>query len=190
MIVPQTMKSTPNGDYHMDIYSHLLDERIIMLDGPVDDASASIIKAQLMYLDAKDPDKDIHLYVNSPGGSVSAGMGIIDVMNLVHADVSTIATGMAASMGSLILACGAKGKRYTLKHSEVMIHQPLGGAQGQATDIQIAARHIERTKNVIAKMYEDATGRAMDDIMKDIERDNWLDAQEAVDYGIVDAILE
>lgn len=190
MIIPNTIKSTPNGDRAMDIYSHLLDERIIMLDGPVDDNSASIIKAQLLYLDAKDPDKDIFLYVNSPGGSVSAGMGIIDVMNLIHADVSTIATGMAASMGSLILTCGAKGKRHILKHSEVMIHQPLGGAQGQATDIQIAARHIERTKNVIAKMYEETTNRTMGEIMKDIERDNWLDAEEAVEYGIVDSILE
>ena len=189
MIIPQTTKTTPYGDKFMDIYSHLLDERIIMLDGPIDDQSAALIKSQLLYLDAKDPSKDIYLYINSPGGSVSAGLSIIDIMNYIKADVSTIVAGTAASMGSLILTCGAKGKRYSLKHSEVMIHQPLGGIQGQASDIMIAAKHIERTKTTIINLYANTTNKGIDEIHKDIDRDNWLSSQEALSYGLIDSII-
>lgn len=189
MVIPQTTKTTPQGEYHMDIYSRLLDERIVMLDGEVTDQTASLITAQLLYLEAQDPDKDISLYINSPGGSVSAGMGIIDTMNLVKPDVVTIGCGMSASMGALILACGQKGKRYVLPHGEVMIHQPLGGAKGQATDILISAEHIKRTRQTINEMLAEATGKDIKDIARDTERDNYLSAQEALDYGLVDAII-
>lgn len=188
-IIPQTTKTTPRGEYRMDIYSRLLDERIIMLDGEVTDETASLVTAQLLYLEAQDPDKDIQLYVNSPGGSVSAGLGIIDTMNLVKPDVATIGCGMSASMGAVILASGAKGKRYVLPHGEVMIHQPLGGAQGQATDILISAKHIERTRTTLSQMLADATGQPIDKVREDTERDNYLSAQEAVEYGLVDAII-
>lgn len=189
MVIPQTTKTTPQGEYHMDIYSRLLDERIVMLDGEVTDQTASLITAQLLYLEAQDPDKDISLYINSPGGSVSAGMGIIDTMNLVKPDVVTVGCGMSASMGALILDCGQKGKRYVLPHGEVMIHQPLGGAKGQATDILISAEHIKRTRQTINEMLAEATGKNIEDIARDTERDNYLSAQEALDYGLVDAII-
>lgn len=189
MVIPQTTKTTPQGEYHMDIYSRLLDERIVMLDGEVTDQTASLITAQLLYLEAQDPDKDISLYINSPGGSVSAGMGIIDTMNLIKPDVVTIGCGMSASMGALILTCGQKGKRYVLPHGEVMIHQPLGGAKGQATDILISAEHIKRTRQTINEMLAEATGKDIEDIARDTERDNYLSAQEALDYGLVDAII-
>lgn len=189
MVIPQTTKTTPRGEYHMDIYSRLLDERIIMLDGEVTDQTASLVTAQLLYLEAQDPDKDISLYINSPGGSVSAGMGIIDTMNLIKPDVVTIGCGMSASMGAVILTNGTKGKRYVLPHGEVMIHQPLGGAKGQATDILISAEHIKRTRETINEMLAKATGKDIEDIARDTERDNYLSAQEALDYGLVDAII-
>lgn len=188
-IVPNVIQSTPGGERGMDIYSRLLDSRIIMLDGEVTDQSASIVVAQLLYLDSVDSTKDISLYVNSPGGSVSAGMGIIDTMNLVGPDVSTIATGMAASMGAMILLSGAKGKRYALPHAEVMIHQPLGGSQGQASDMILAAKHIERTRATINQMIADATGKPIDEIAIATERDNFMTADEALAFGLIDKIL-
>lgn len=187
--IPMTSKKTPQGEFHMDIYSRLLDSRVIMLDGEVNDQSASLITAQLLYLESVDPDADISLYINSPGGSVSAGMGIIDTMNLIKPDVVTIGCGMSASMGAVILASGAKGKRYVLPHGEVMIHQPLGGTQGQATDIVITAEHIKSIRKTINHILAEATGRDYDEIDRDTERDNYMTAQEAVDYGLVDAII-
>lgn len=187
--IPMTSKKTPQGEFHMDIYSRLLDSRVIMLDGEVNDQSASLITAQLLYLESVDPDTDISLYINSPGGSVSAGMGIIDTMNLIKPDVVTIGCGMSASMGAVILASGAKGKRYVLPHGEVMIHQPLGGTQGQATDIVITAEHIKSIRKNINHILAEATGRDYDEIDRDTERDNYMTAQEAVDYGLVDAII-
>ena len=187
--IPMTSKKTPQGEFHMDIYSRLLDSRVVMLDGEVNDQSASLITAQLLYLESVDPDTDISLYINSPGGSVSAGMGIIDTMNLIKPDVVTIGCGMSASMGAVILASGAKGKRYVLPHGEVMIHQPLGGTQGQATDIVITAEHIKSIRKTINHILAEATGRDYDEIDKDTERDNYMTAQEAVDYGLVDAII-
>lgn len=187
--IPMTSKKTPQGEFHMDIYSRLLDSRVIMLDGEVNDQSASLITAQLLYLEAVDPDADINLYINSPGGSVSAGMGIIDTMNLIKPDVVTIGCGMSASMGAVILTSGTKGKRYVLPHGEVMIHQPLGGTQGQATDIVITAEHIKSIRKTINHILAEATGRDYDEIDRDTERDNYMSAQEAVDYGLVDAII-
>lgn len=187
--IPMTSKKTPQGEFHMDIYSRLLDSRVVMLDGEVNDQSASLITAQLLYLESVDPDADISLYINSPGGSVSAGMGIIDTMNLIKPDVVTIGCGMSASMGAVILASGAKGKRYVLPHGEVMIHQPLGGTQGQATDIVITAEHIKSIRKAINRILAEATGRDYDEIDRDTERDNYMSAQEAVDYGLVDAII-
>lgn len=187
--IPMTSKKTPQGEFHMDIYSRLLDSRVIMLDGEVNDQSASLITAQLLYLEAVDPDADINLYINSPGGSVSAGMGIIDTMNLIKPDVVTIGCGMSASMGAVILTSGTKGKRYVLPHGEVMIHQPLGGTQGQATDIVLTAEHIKNTRKTINHILAEATGRDCDEIERDTERDNYMTAQEAVDYGLVDAII-
>lgn len=187
--IPMTSKKTPQGEFHMDIYSRLLDSRVIMLDGEVNDQSASLITAQLLYLESVDPDADISLYINSPGGSVSAGMGIIDTMNLIKPDIVTIGCGMSASMGAVILASGAKGKRYVLPHGEVMIHQPLGGTQGQATDIVITAEHIKSIRKTINHILAEATGRDYDEIDRDTERDNYMSAQEAVDYGLVDAII-
>lgn len=187
--IPMTSKKTPQGEFHMDIYSRLLDSRVIMLDGEVNDQSASLITAQLLYLEAVDPDADINLYINSPGGSVSAGMGIIDTMNLIKPDVVTIGCGMSASMGAVILTSGTKGKRYVLPHGEVMIHQPLGGTQGQATDIVLTAEHIKNTRKTINSILAEATGRDCDEIERNTERDNYMTAQEAVDYGLVDAII-
>lgn len=187
--IPMTSKKTPQGEFHMDIYSRLLDSRVVMLDGEVNDQSASLITAQLLYLESVDPNADISLYINSPGGSVSAGMGIIDTMNLIKPDVVTIGCGMSASMGAVILASGAKGKRYVLPHGEVMIHQPLGGTQGQATDIVITAEHIKSIRKTINHILAEATGRDYDEIDRDTERDNYMSAQEAVDYGLVDAII-
>lgn len=187
--IPMTSKKTPQGEFHMDIYSRLLDSRVVMLDGEVNDQSASLITAQLLYLESVDPDADISLYINSPGGSVSAGMGIIDTMNLIKPDVVTIGCGMSASMGAVILASGAKGKRYVLPHGEVMIHQPLGGTQGQATDIVLTAEHIKSIRKTINHILAEATGRDYDEIDRDTERDNYMTAQKAVDYGLVDAII-
>lgn len=189
LTIPTTIKSTPLGDRAFDLYSRLLDDNIIMLDGEVTDESASLCVAQLLYLSAKDDAKDINMYINSPGGSVSAGLAIIDTMNLIPNDVNTIATGLAASMGAMILLSGTKGKRNALPHAEVMIHQPLGGAQGQATDIAIRANHILRTRNTLYSMMSDATGKDIDEIAEACERDNFLTAEEARDFGLIDHII-
>lgn len=189
LTIPTTIKSTPLGDRAFDLYSRLLDDNIIMLDGEVNDESASLCVAQLLYLSAKDDAKDINMYINSPGGSVSAGLAIIDTMNLIPNDVNTIATGIAASMGAMILLSGTKGKRNALPHAEVMIHQPLGGAQGQATDIAIRANHILRTRETLYSMMSDATGKDIDEIAEACERDNFLTAEEARDFGLIDHII-
>lgn len=189
LTIPTTIKSTPLGDRAFDLYSRLLDDNIIMLDGEVTDESASLCVAQLLYLSAKDDAKDINMYINSPGGSVSAGLAIIDTMNLIPNDVNTIATGLAASMGAMILLSGTKGKRNALPHAEVMIHQPLGGAQGQATDIAIRANHILRTRETLYSMMSDATAKDIDEIAEACERDNFLTAEEARDFGLIDHII-
>lgn len=189
LTIPTTIKSTPLGDRAFDLYSRLLDDNIIMLDGEVTDESASLCVAQLLYLSAKDDAKDINMYINSPGGSVSAGLAIIDTMNLIPNDVNTIATGLAASMGAMILLSGTKGKRNALPHAEVMIHQPLGGAQGQASDIAIRANHILRTRETLYSMMSDATGKDIDEIAEACERDNFLTAEEARDFGLIDHII-
>ena len=189
LTIPTTIKSTPLGDRAFDLYSRLLDDNIIMLDGEVTDESASLCVAQLLYLSAKDDAKDINMYINSPGGSVSAGLAIIDTMNLIPNDVNTIATGLAASMGAMILLSGTKGKRNALPHAEVMIHQPLGGAQGQATDIAIRANHILRTRETLYSMMSDSTGKDIDEIAEACERDNFLTAEEARDFGLIDHII-
>lgn len=189
LTIPTTIKSTPLGDRAFDLYSRLLDDNIIMLDGEVTDESASLCVAQLLYLSAKDDAKDINMYINSPGGSVSAGLAVIDTMNLIPNDVNTIATGLAASMGAMILLSGTKGKRNALPHAEVMIHQPLGGAQGQATDIAIRANHILRTRETLYSMMSDATGKDIDEIAEACERDNFLTAEEARDFGLIDHII-
>ncbi|MBS6286543.1 MAG: ATP-dependent Clp protease proteolytic subunit [Campylobacter concisus] len=189
LTIPTTIKSTPLGDRAFDLYSRLLDDNIIMLDGEVTDESASLCVAQLLYLSAKDDAKDINMYINSPGGSVSAGLAIIDTMNLIPNDVNTIATGLAASMGAMILLSGTKGKRNALPHAEVMIHQPLGGAQGQATDIAIRANHILRTRETLYSMMSDATGKDIDEIAEACERDKFLTAEEARDFGLIDHII-
>lgn len=189
LTIPTTIKSTPLGDRAFDLYSRLLDDNIIMLDGEVTDESASLCVAQLLYLSAKDDAKDINMYINSPGGSVSAGLAIIDTMNLIPNDVSTIATGLAASMGAMILLSGTKGKRNALPHAEVMIHQPLGGAQGQATDIAIRANHILRTRETLYSMMSNATGKDIDEIAEACERDNFLTAEKARDFGLIDHII-
>ena len=189
LTIPTTIKSTPLGDRAFDLYSRLLDDNIIMLDGEVTDESASLCVAQLLYLSAKDDAKDINMYINSPGGSVSAGLAIIDTMNLIPNDVNTIATGLAASMGAMILLSGTKGKRNALPHAEVMIHQPLGGAQGQATDIAIRANHILRTRETLYSMMSDATGKDIDEIADACERDNFLTAEEARAFGLIDHII-
>ena len=186
---PTVIEKTERGDRAYDIYSRLLEDRIIMLCGEIDDNLASSIVSQLLFLAATDSEKDISIYINSPGGSISAGMAIVDTMNLIKPDVSTICVGMAASMGAFILAHGAKGKRYALPNSEVMIHQPLGGIQGQATDMEITTKHIIRIKNKMNEMLSIATGKPLNVIKKDTERDNYMFADEALDYGIIDKIL-
>lgn len=189
LTIPTTIKSTPLGDRAFDLYSRLLDDNIIMLDGEVTNESASLCVAQLLYLSAKDDAKDINMYINSPGGSVSAGLAIIDTMNLIPNDVNTIATGLAASMGAMILLSGTKGKRNALPHAEVMIHQPLGGTQGQATDIAIRANHILRTRETLYSMMSDTTEKDIDEIAEACERDNFLTAEEARDFGLIDHII-
>lgn len=188
-LVPSVVKQTPQGERGYDIYSRLLEDRVIMLDGEVNDASASLIVAQLLYLESVDPDKDICLYINSPGGSVSAGLAILDTMNFIKCDVSTVCIGLAASMGSLLLSAGTKGKRYILPNAEVMIHQPLGGIQGQATEIEITAQHILRTKKKLTQMLADACGKPFETLAGDMERDHWLSAEEALEYGLIDEII-
>lgn len=188
-LVPTVLEKTSLGERAYDIYSRLLKDRIIILSGPVNDEIASLITAQLIFLENEDPKKDITLYINSPGGAVHAGMGIIDTMNFIKCDVSTVCIGMAASMGAMILSAGAKGKRFVLPNSEVMIHQPLGGAEGQASDIEIAARNILKIKEVLYKMLAKNTGKSVAQIEKDADRNYWMDADEAVKYGIVDKVI-
>ena len=188
-LVPYVIEQTSRGERSYDIYSRLLKDRIIFLGEEVNDVTASLIIAQLLFLESEDPGKDISLYINSPGGSVTAGLGIYDTMQYIKCDVSTICCGMAASMGAFLLAGGAKGKRYALPNSEIMIHQPSGGAQGQATEIEIAAKHILRTKEKLNKMLSENTGKPYDVIAADTERDNWMSAAEACEYGLIDSVI-
>ncbi len=188
-LVPYIVEQTSRGERSYDIYSRLLEDRIIFLSGEIDDATANTVVAQLIYLEAKDPSKDISLYINSPGGSVSAGLAIYDTMNYVKCDVSTICIGMAASMGAFLLSSGAKGKRYALPNSEIMIHQPLGGAQGQASDIKIAAEHILKTKAKLNSILSANSGKPVEVIERDTDRDNFLSAQEALEYGLIDKVF-
>ena len=180
-LIPYVVEQTSRGERSYDIFSRLLNDRIIMLNGQVDDASASVIIAQLLFLEGQDPDKDISFYINSPGGSVSAGLAIYDTMQYIKCDVSTICMGMAASMGAFLLSAGAKGKRYALPNSEIMIHQPLGGAQGQASDIIIHADHIKRTRSNLNRILSENTGKPIEDIERDTERDNFMTAAEAAE---------
>ena len=188
-LVPMVVEQTPRGERSYDIYSRLLKERVVFLVGPVEDTVANLIIAQLLYLESENPDKDIHLYINSPGGSVSAGLAIYDTMQFIKPDVSTMCVGQAASMGSLLLAGGAKGKRYCLPHSRVMIHQPLGGFQGQATDIDIHAREILKAREQLNMILAKNTGQKLHTICDDPERDNFNSAEEARDYGLIDEVL-
>ena len=188
-LVPYVIEQTSKGERSYDIYSRLLKDRIIFLGEEVNDVSASIVVAQLLFLEAEDPEKDIHLYINSPGGSISAGMAIYDTMQYIKCDVSTVCIGMAASMGAFLLAGGAKGKRFALPTVEVMIHQPLGGTQGQATEIEIAARHILKTKEKMNRMLAENCGKPYETVCADTERDNWLSAEEAKEYGLIDMVI-
>ena len=188
-VIPYVIEQTNRGERSYDIYSRLLNDRIIMLHDQVNDQTASLIVAQLLYLEGQDPTKDISLYINSPGGSVSAGLAIYDTMQYIKCDVSTICMGMAASMGAFLLAAGAKGKRYALPNSEIMIHQPLGGTQGQATEILIHAKHIERTRANLNKILAENTGKTLEEIARDTERDNFMTAREACDYGLIDKVI-
>lgn len=189
-LVPYVIEQTSRGERSYDIYSRLLKERIIFLGEEVNDVTAGLVVSQLLFLESEDPDKDINLYINSPGGSVTAGMAIYDTMQYVKCDVSTMCMGMAASMGAFLLSGGTKGKRLALPNAEIMIHQPSGGAQGQATEIEIAAEHILRTKKKLNTILSENTGRPYETIVKDTERDNWLTAQEALEYGLIDKVME
>lgn len=189
-LVPYVIEQTSKGERSYDLYSRLLKDRIIFLGDEVNDVTASLIVAQMLFLESEDPSKDIFLYINSPGGSVSAGMAIYDTMNYVKCPVSTICMGMAASMGAFLLTAGEKGKRFALPNAEIMIHQPLGGAQGQATEIEIAAKHILRTKEKLNTILAKQTGQPYDKIVLDTERDNYMSAQEALEYGLIDQIVE
>ena len=189
-LVPVVIEQTSRGERSFDIYSRLLKERIIFLGEEVNDVSANLVVAQLLFLESEDPSKDISLYINSPGGSISAGMAIYDTMQYIKCDLSTICVGMAASMGAFLLAGGTKGKRKALPNAEILIHQPLGGAQGQATEIEIAARHIIRTKERMNRLLAQNTGKSYEDLVKDTDRDNWMTAQEAVEYGLIDSVVE
>ena len=188
-LVPYVIEQTSRGERSYDIYSRLLKDRIIFLGEEVNDVSAGLIVSQLLFLEAEDPGKDIQLYINSPGGSVTAGMAIYDTMQYIKCDVSTICLGMAASMGAFLLAGGAKGKRFALPHSTIMIHQPLGGAQGQSTDIQIQAREIQRIREVINDILVESTGKDRETVVQDTERDNFMTAEEAKAYGLVDEVI-
>ena len=189
-LVPMVVEQTSRGERSYDIYSRLLNDRIIFLADEVNDVTASLVVAQLLYLEVEDPDKDIALYINSPGGSVTAGMAIYDTMNYIKCDVSTICIGMAASMGAFLLSSGAKGKRFALPNSEIMIHQPLGGMQGQATDIKIHADHILRTRDTLNSILAKNTGKPIDVIAKDTDRDNFMSAEEAMNYRLIDKVIE
>lgn len=189
MLIPMVVDQTSKGERSYDIYSRLLEDRIIFITGEITDATANTVVAQLLYLEGKDPKKDICLYINSPGGSVSAGMAIYDTMNFIKCDVSTICVGLCASMGAFLLSSGAKGKRLCLPNGEVMIHQPLGGAQGQASDILITAKHIERTKKNLTKILSENTGQSLEKVEKDCDRDYFMTAEEAKEYGLVDKVI-
>lgn len=189
-LVPMVVEKTQHGERAFDIFSRLLKERIIFVTGPIEDHMANLVVAQLLFLEAEDPKKDIYLYINSPGGSVSAGLGIIDTMNHIKPDVATVVVGMAASMASILLSQGAKGKRYTLPNAEVMIHQPWGGAQGQASDIEITARHIIKTRERLNKILAKATGKPLKQIEKDVDRDFFMSAEEAKKYGVIDEVYK
>lgn len=189
-LVPYVIEQTSRGERSYDIFSRLLNDRIIMLNDQVDNASASIIVAQLLFLEGQDPDKDINFYINSPGGSVSAGMAIYDTMQYIRCDVSTTCMGMAASMGAFLLAAGAKGKRYALPNAEIMIHQPLGGTKGQATDIEIHTRHILKTREKLNQILAERTGQPLEKIRQDTDRDYFMSAEEAKRYGLVDEVIE
>ena len=189
-MVPMVIETSGRGERAYDIYSRLLRERIVFLVGPVNDHSANLVVAQLLFLESENPDKDISLYINSPGGSVSAGMSIFDTMNFIKPAVSTLCIGLAASMGAFLLSAGEKGKRFSLPNSKIMIHQPLGGAQGQATDIEIHAREILKTREQLNKILAERTGQALEKIQADTERDYFMSADEARDYGIIDKVVE
>jgi len=189
-LVPYVIEQNSRGERSYDIYSRLLKDRIIFLGEEINDATASVVVAQLLFLESEDPEKDIHMYINSPGGSVTAGMAIYDTMNYVKCDVSTTCIGMAASMGAFLLSSGAKGKRYALPNAEIMIHQPLGGAQGQATEIQIAAEHILKTKKKLNDILAANSGQPVEVVEKDTDRDNWMSADEAKEYGLVDQVIK
>ena len=189
-LVPYVVEQTNRGERSYDIFSRLLNDRIIVLSDEVNDTTASIVVAQLLFLEGQDPEKDISLYINSPGGSVTAGMAIYDTMQYIKCDVSTICMGMAASMGAFLLSSGAKGKRFALPNSEIMIHQPLGGARGQATEIKIVADHILKTRDRLNRILAENTGRSIEEIARDTERDNYLSAQEAMEYGLVDKVID
>ena len=188
-LIPYVIEQTSRGERSYDIYSRLLKDRIIFLDGEVNDATASVIVAELLFLESEDPQKDISLYINSPGGSVTAGMAIYDTMKYIKCDVSTICVGLAASMGAFLLAGGTKGKRYALPNAEIMIHQPLGGAQGQATEIEITAKQILKTKEKLNRMLAENTGKPFEEVAADTERDNWKTAEEAKAYGLIDEVI-
>lgn len=189
-LVPYVVEQTGHGERSYDIFSRLLKDRIIFLSDEVNDATASLVVAQMLFLEAEDPDKDIHLYINSPGGSITAGMAIYDTMQYIKCDVSTICIGMAASMGAFLLTAGAKGKRFALPNSEIMIHQPLGGTQGQATDIKIHAERIIRMRESLNKILSERSGQPLEVIEKDTERDNFMSAQQAMEYGLIDKVIE
>ena len=189
-LVPMVVEQTGRGERSYDIFSRLLNDSIIFLSDEVNDATASLVVAQLLYLEAQDPDKDISFYINSPGGSVTAGMAIYDTMNFIKCDVSTVCIGMAASMGAFLLSAGAKGKRYALPNSEIMIHQPLGGAKGQATDIKIQAELILRTRDRLNAILAKNTGKSIDEIARDTERDNYMTADQALNYGLIDKVID
>ncbi len=188
-LVPMVVQQTSHGERSYDIYSRLLKDRIVFLADEVNDVTASLVVAQLLYLEVEDADKDIYLYINSPGGSVTAGMAIYDTMNFIKCDVSTVCIGMAASMGAFLLSAGAKGKRLALPNSEIMIHQPLGGAQGQASDIKIQAEHILRTRDKLNTILAENTGRPIEEIARDTDRDNWMTAEAAKEYGLIDKVI-
>ena len=188
-LVPTVIESTNRGERAYDIYSRLLNDRIVFLSDEVNDVTASLVVAQLLFLEAQDPDKDIYLYINSPGGSVTAGFAIYDTMNYIKCDVSTICIGMAASMGAFLLSSGAKGKRFALPNSEIMIHQPLGGMQGQASDIKIHADHIMKTRETLNRILSENTGKPLSDIERDTDRDNFLSAAAAAEYGLIDKVI-
>ena len=188
-LVPYVVEQTNRGERSYDIFSRLLNDRIIVLSDEVNDATASLVVAQLLYLEAQDPENDISLYINSPGGSVTAGFAIYDTMQYIKCDVSTICMGMAASMGAFLLSAGAKGKRYALPNSDIMIHQPSGGAQGQATEIEITAKHILKTKAKLNKILAENTGKPVEVIAQDTERDNFMSAEEALEYGLIDKVI-